>query len=273
MKFRPREPDGSVNVSKTSPVEEFLILTGGLIAVILCIWLALGVAASWIAGILPPDAEKWLGQQTLEHLNATPSPVLQARLDNLVRHLPPDSPLRQRVMQVYTVDSDTVNAVAVPGGAIVVFQGLLEQVESENELAMILGHELGHFAHKDHLKRFGRMLLLNAGLWLILGAQNQSNSFLVPLIAGLESSYSRSQEEAADLFGLELLVRQYGHTGGATDFFVNIERKNARPRLGYIFASHPHPEERIALLRSIIEERGYKTGPLIPLRPDVKALR
>ena len=45
-----------------------------------------------------------------------------------------------------------MNAVALPGGNIVVFAGLLKEIKSENELAMILGHELGHFAHRDHLR-------------------------------------------------------------------------------------------------------------------------
>jgi Zn-dependent protease with chaperone function len=53
-------------------------------------------------------------------------------------------------------DQATVNAVALPGGNIIVFKGLLTELKSENEVAMILAHELGHYAHRDHLHGIGQ---------------------------------------------------------------------------------------------------------------------
>jgi predicted Zn-dependent protease len=51
-------------------------------------------------------------------------------------------------INVYLMENEEINAVALPGGNIVVFTGLVAQVESENELAMVLAHEMGHFTHR-----------------------------------------------------------------------------------------------------------------------------
>ena len=50
---------------------------------------------------------------------------------------------------------------------------------------------------------------------------------------------------------------RYGHAGGATDFFRRIQEKKGEGRLAYFFASHPYPENRVAVLEKTIADRGY----------------
>jgi Zn-dependent protease with chaperone function len=63
---------------------------------------------------------------------------------------------------VHVQPSTAVNAAALPGGHMLVFSGLLTEMRSENELAFVLAHELGHYAHRDHLRGLGRALVLMA---------------------------------------------------------------------------------------------------------------
>ena len=89
----------------------------------------------------------------------------QLLVDRLASHWA-EAPFEFRV----EIDSSAApNAMALPGGLIVVTQGLLDQVESENELAFVLGHELGHFRNRDHLRALGRGIMISLFLAVVTG--------------------------------------------------------------------------------------------------------
>ncbi len=273
MRFRPRSADSSVNIPKTHPLKEVALLAGGFLALICVAYLAVGLLASWIAESLPVEAEKWLGQKMASKVTGEPSGPLKERVDRLVALLPQDSPLKDYDFVVYVSDDPQVNAMALPGGTIVVCQGLIDMVESENELDMVLAHELGHFAHRDHLKRLGKGLILNSALWLLFGRNGGADQLMVPILSGLEARYSQAQEEAADLYGMHLLYLRHGHVGGATDFFKRIMKGRGHPHFAYLLASHPHPETRMERLRSEAERRGWPFRPVTPLPPEIARLK
>lgn len=268
MKITLKRLEGNVNVSKTHPLAELFWLLGGLILVTAAVFFLLGYSADWAASKAPISVENWLGKQALEHFPAEEHPALKQRLQALLEQLPADSPLRQYSFRVFLAASDEVNAVALPGGNIVVFSGLLKQIESENELAMILAHELGHFAHRDHLRGLGRGLGLAVASALFLGQDNAATSLISNTLLTFQLRYSQAQESAADRFGLELLTRRYGHAGGSTDFFARMAR-GAGSRLPYLLASHPHPQARIEQLQALIIGQGYKVEETLPLAGDV----
>ena len=271
MRFTPKLADGNVNVSREHPLKEAAWLVGGLILLLVLLYIVLGFVASLVATHLPVQAEIWIGDKLSARFQGQADKVLQQHLDDLLRALPDDSPLHAYPFRIYLNDSDKVNAFALPGGSIVVFKGLLQAVGSENELDMVLAHELGHFAHRDHLQAMGRSLLVVVGSWLLPGDQS---SDMVPWIAGkLEKKYSQKQEAAADSWGLDLLNRRYGHVGGATDFFKRLAGKN-KSHFAYFLATHPHPEDRMQSLNTLIRQNGYAVGKTIPLtkgQVDAKA--
>jgi len=272
VKFRPRVADDSVNVSKGNPLREFCLLFAGLAGVVFAGYMLLALLTSWAIKSLPLEAETWLGEMMVRDIPGKASPALQKRLDALLEHLPKDSPLRKYKFRVYLLDTDEANAVALPGGAIVVYKGLLNMLDSENELSMVLGHELGHFAHRDHLRRLGKGLVLNAAMWLIFGKVAGSEQLLFPLLAGLDSRYSKGQEEAADAFGLRLLYLRYGHVAGATEFFRKILEKDDYSRFKYLLSTHPDPKSRMEHLKILAQRNGWPEGRPAPLGPDLKAL-
>lgn len=269
MKFTPKRLEGNVNVSQTHPLAELFWLLGGLILVTALVFFALGFSADWAASKAPIGVENWLGKQALEHFPAKENSALKNQLQALIDSLPADSPLHQYDFRVFLSPSDEVNAVALPGGNIVVFSGLLKQLESENELAMILAHELGHFAHRDHLRGLGRGLGLAVAATLLFGQDNAASSLVSNTLLTFQARYSQAQESAADSFGLDLLNQRYGHAGGGTDFFARMAKK-AGGRIPYLLASHPHPEARIGRLEALIAKQGYKMDKTLPLAMDLR---
>lgn len=269
MKFSPRNLEDNVNVSGTHPLIELCWLLGGLILAAGIVFSALGLLTDLVVSKTPLHVETWLGQQALQRIPAKESPLLQKRLEELLRSLPADSPLHRYSFRVLLAESGEINAIALPGGNIMVFSGLLAKIESENELAMVLAHEMGHFVNRDHLRGLGRGLGMAVGTTLLFGQDSAASNLVVTTMMSFQARYSQGQEAAADRFGLELLEKRYGHVGGATDFFRRLAEK-AGGNIPYLLASHPHPQARIAVLEEFAAERNYRLAAIEPLSAGLK---
>ncbi len=261
MKYTPRELHGNVNVSKNSPLKEFFILLGGVLGLLLLTYIALGFAVDLIVPRLPSGTEQRLSALFVDKFSQKkPTPVeqqLQQLLDSLVAVLPQET---NTAYQVHVISSKQANALAVPGGHIIVLSGLLKELHSENELAFVLSHEIGHFANRDHLRRLGRGLVLSAFSIFLTGLDNNITQFLMQSLLNVELKFSRDQEIKADSYALTLLNKRYGHVAGATDFFARIATQTVHNRLSYYFATHPYPQDRIAALQVQIRENRYILG-------------
>ena len=263
MKFVPKEIPENVNVSKTSPIKEFFILLGGILGIILLSYIILGWAVDFTAPRVSPEIEKQLGklvnhQLLPEKSDSVKSAYLQGIMDRLTREscISLSFPIR-----VHYDDTDIVNAVALPGGEIIVYKGLLDDADSENELAFVLGHELGHFHNKDHLRSLGRGLVATVLATALLGNDNALSTLFSQTIDISRLSTSREQERAADKTGLALLNCAYGHVAGSTAFFEGLEDQNTNLIRRYM-ASHPATPDRIATLKKLIRSQNYPSDSL-----------
>jgi predicted Zn-dependent protease len=251
---------------------QLLVLLGIFLGLILVgIWL-LNWLLNHIIGLIPPSVEQRLGAPIVAayERQAQPSPAqdtLNQLLDRLEAELPDG-----RDYRALLVPEPTVNALALPGDAIIIYGGLIEQAESENELMMVLGHELGHFAHRDHLRRIGRVLLVRMVVATVLGDVGALQSIASSAITAVsQSRFSQSQEREADEFGLTLLNATYGHVAGATDFF---ERLSQQRKADFAFLStHPAPKQRITALKRLIETRDYPIKERKPLPETLSNLQ
>ena len=264
MEFRPRlPPEEGINVSRTHPLREALVLGGGLLATAaLLVVLAAAmvdllvphIPAPWEArlfGALRPSFEESSGAEVDRQRAA-----LQSLLERLAAHWP-DQPYR---FQIWILNDPEPNALAFPGGLVGVTSGLLEQVESENELAFVLGHELGHFRHRHHLRNLGRGLVLSLVLSAALGNGGLSAAELLELAPMLtDRGFARDQEREADRFGLKLVYHEYGHVAAAGDFFKRLTKPGSRlgRQLAGYFSTHPMNSERIEALQDIAVELGW----------------
>ena len=270
MKFTARQPGINVNVSPTHPLKEFAILAGGLLAIVVGVYLALGLAVDLIVPRLSMDLEKKLAGAFVGRLVETEEVDTTTRsLQGLVDRLQDRCAPLPYIITVHVTESDTVNAAALPGGHMVVFTGLLAEMTSENELAFVLAHELGHYANRDHLRGLGRALVLMTASTVLLGADNSVNSMIGQGMVLTELSFSRKQESQADEFALETLFCHYGHVADATSFFNKIPEDADPGRFGHYFASHPENRRRISHLEDLAQERGYPTGNPLPLPAEL----
>ncbi len=267
MNYTPKLPGHNHNVTPVSPLRELLVLLGGLLAVIAIVYLLLGLGADLLVSHISPATEQKMAavfsSRFSPHNRPTPREKwLQSIINTMQEKGCVDLPYP---ITVQVADSKVINAVALPGGRIMVFRGLLNIVRSENEMAFILGHELGHFENRDHLRGLGRGLVF-AFISTLTGSSDGSIARLVARMAQVtESGFSRGQEEAADAFGLQMMNCVYGHVGGATDFFIHMPKKLDPGHIGHYFASHPENKKRIQALLVLQQKMGYQSGPLTPL--------
>jgi Zn-dependent protease with chaperone function len=268
VSFDPRLPRDDVNVSARHPLAEASWLLVAAAIAGLALALAAFAATEGLARWLPPDLEARLFGDLFdavgEEAGAEETPRAALARDVLARLAArwPDQPYQFRLV---VIDEEDLNAFALPGGTIAVTRGLLASAESENELAFVLGHELGHFAGRDHLRAIGRGLILGFALRAVIGAG--AGDAAVPKLASELASrgFARDQERDADAFALRLLAAEYGHVAGADAFFRRLPDAHAGlgTRAAAWLATHPVSESRIAALHDLAaREHLPPTGPL-----------
>lgn len=273
MRFEPRAPREDINVSPQHPLHEATLLVAGVVGVVVFLGIVIGVGVDLAIRWIPPEFES----RAFGGLRASPAgyraamtgdaAVPQRVLARLAAHWP-DAPYE---FSILVIESETANAAALPGGSVLLTRGLLNTVESENELAFVLGHELGHFHGRDHLRRLGRGAVYGLALAAVLGRAGGGQG-LASLTGDLTSrGFDRGQERDADAYGLRLLDAEFGHIGGATAFFEHLsslEATNLQDVVAY-FSTHPSTLERSAEIARLAHSRGYAlTGALGPLPGD-----
>ncbi len=270
MNYKPSLPEHNDNVSHQHPLREFFVLiTGVLIFVGIGYWF-LGFFVDVAVDYLSPEQEAQLfanididwdfGEESM--------PEKQTKLQSLVDALQPCLPLPYPVT-VNLVKSDVVNAMALPGGQMVVFSGLLEAVSSTNGLLFILAHELGHFKNRDHLRLMGRGIVLSILAMLAFGGDSGFSDILASTINLRTAKYSQSRESQADQTALHTLQCHFGHVGGATELFESLKSQEEKFdfELLHYFSSHPELQQRIDDLHRLSQEQGFsvmKTKDFVP---------
>lgn len=268
MKYLPRRPRTNVNVTPTSPLRDFFFMLGGLLLVLVAVYIILGFLVDLIAPSISPETEKKLsGFFTWINYGESPSPqnriVLQEIVDT-IQYKCVDLPYS---LKVEVADDEMINALALPGGRIVVFSGLLEEAQSENELAFVLSHEMGHFHNRDHLSGLGRGLVFMVLSMSVFGPDSLIGEKIATLLQISELGFSRKHETMADEYALDTLNCYYGHVAGATDFFKHTAKMEEKNFTGHYLSSHPLSDRRITHLVERAAEKGFKqTGALNPLR-------
>jgi Zn-dependent protease with chaperone function len=261
MRFVAKHAKEGINVSDTHPLVEAGALVAGLAAIFVAIAVLLIFLIEVALYFVSAEDEANLFSDWLPDDLITVSPTddrlreTQLLVDRLVRHWP-DTPYQFRVE---IDDSEMANAMALPGGLIIVTQGLLDQVESENELAFVLGHELGHFKNRDHLRALGRGLVLSVFFAVVTG--NDVGGIGIKAADLTLRGFSREQETKADEFGLSIVHAEYGHVNEAWRLFERwaITDNSFIDFVTYL-STHPDAGDRIADMRSLAEEKGWQLG-------------
>jgi predicted Zn-dependent protease len=229
------------------------------------------------------DQEKQIGQdadqQIQQQYGLYDNDEIQAYVDNIgqemlaVSHMNrDDTPAEYDGTDFYfrVLDSPVVNAFALPGGYIYVTRGLLSHLDNEAQLAVVLGHEIGHVIARHASQRAfeqqmgqlaliggaigGELLGLPGGDILGIGSQAAQLLFL---------SYSRDDERESDRLGVEYASMQHYKAAEGAQFFVSLERmaQQSGQSLPNWQSTHPDPAERASSIPELAEEwrqKGYE---------------
>ena len=258
MDYIPRLPGKNVNVTPTSPLRDFMMLLGGLVVLFVGVYVFLGLVVDFMVPRISPETERMLGDYLDEKLEkhgkyAEQEEQFQHLLDRIQKQCG-DLPYQ---LEIGVVEDEMINALALPGGRIVILTGLLENVTSENELTFVLAHEMGHFANRDHLSDLGRGLVFMALSAGVFGPNSYIGKQVGKLLQVSELSFSRQHESMADEYALDIQNCVYGHVAGATDFFEHIGMLEEKRFTGHYLSTHPESSQRIANLNNLAMERGY----------------
>jgi len=210
-------------------------------------------APRWIAPHIPQSWEDRLGDAMAGDFGGRlcETPGSRAALEKLRRALGPDVPIRQ----IAVANVPMVNAITLPGGRILIFEDLISEAKSPDELAGVLAHEMGHVRHRDTMTALVRQL----GLSVVLGGLNgQVGGAINGLLA---MSYSRDAERAADDFSIHALRRANISPLPTAAFFDRLSGMAGGDKVeratGWM-ASHPVSSERKAAFeRSAVKDHRY----------------
>ena len=214
-------------------------------------------APYYIAPLIPASFEQQLGDAMVGDMGGRicDGDGGQAALDRLVARIEPaPDGLKVRVINV-----DMVNAVALPGGNIFLFKGLLQAAQSPDEVAGVVGHEIGHVRNRDVMQA----LLRQTGLSLVLGGVGgNSGGYLNAMVS---ATYSRSAETRADGYAIDALRRGQITPEATAGFFARLAASEASlgraaAALGYL-SSHPMSQSRAQAFRaSRVAGAGYASA-------------
>ena len=266
----PPVPEG-INVSGQHPLRDFFVqgtLAVGVFAVCL---LLLGTLAGLLAPHVPFAWEQRAVARFWPQVPASPEEAALNELAARVAHamkLPADMP----IVIHYWPDDCTINAAASLGGHIAIYRGLLRQMESEDELAALLAHEIAHVQHRDVARGFLRGM---AAALLLVGVDSVS-----PVFSGIGTaatlSFSREQESLADAAAARATAALYGHTGGALALFSRLQEHLPHGLMDGLELARSHPDfpRRLQTVRTQSRQLGTpETGTLTPLPAPLRALR
>jgi predicted Zn-dependent protease len=230
--------------------------------------------------LMSPEREATVGKQAAaevaQSMGLVEDPDLVAYVRQVGARVAAHSPRKDVPFQFAIANMAETNAFALPGGYVYVSRGLLALARSEDELANVLAHEVGHVAAKHAAQRETRAL--GVGLLSVLGtvaagalggqaAAGAASQIGQLAGAGLIASYGRDQERQADEVGQQM-ARSAGFDPGGMTTFLNaldseVTLRLGQPRRPTFLDSHPATPERVASARARAERLG-STGGLPP---------
>jgi Zn-dependent protease with chaperone function len=236
-----------------------LAAAASIIAVVL---FGVPLAADRLTPLVPQAFERRIGEVAEKQINAMVggricgNPSGQAAFVKLVavvsRAAELDTPLRTGVLS-----SPIPNAFALPGGTVYLFDGLLAKAENPDEIAGVLGHELGHLKHRDAT----RNLIYNGGtsflIGLLFGDITGSGALIFASRSLVSASYSREAEQNADTFSIDAMHRLGRSSKAMGELLLRVTGKEMDKSLS-ILSSHPLTEDR---LKRMSDEYRPPSGP------------
>ncbi len=218
-----------------------------------------------VASRVPISWEEGVGKSELEQLAPPETRVKDPRLAQAIQKIMDKltSTVPQCPYHFHVVVSNLpiVNAFALPGGSIVVFNGLLEETRAPEELAGVLAHEIQHVLKRHTTQR----IIQDSSTGLLIAAL--SGDFTGSMAFGMKSArtlalleYSRDEEEEADIEGMKMVLAAGIDPRGMIRFFEVLKKQEKMPKFMKYVSTHPATGDRIKKLQDIVDARGLAGG-------------
>ncbi len=209
------------------------------------------------------DQEVAIGKQNADEINAQlpiiTDPAISAYIQALGDSIAKTTSRADLEWHFYVVNTQQVNAFALPGGYVYVNRGLIESADRLYELTGTLGHEIGHVIQRHAVKQIQAQQKTNAGLTVVCTLTSLCNSGLAQVAVSVGGSalfakHSRVDELQADSEAVVNVTRAGFDPEGIPALFDVLlkQRQNQPTKVDGWFASHPLEEQRIARARQLI---------------------
>ncbi|WP_416900338.1 MAG: M48 family metallopeptidase [Minwuia sp.] len=242
------------------------MIGGATIGVIALIFFSLPALTTLAVALVPLSYEKELGEETMGTLTAffekagdrCEEPEGLAALEKMTAKLIDGRELRIPV-DVRVAPVDIVNALALPGGTVIVFEELLKEAESAEEVAGVIAHEIGHAQYRHGMQRLLQGQAIDALISIVTPGEFGSIGRTAGTIL-VSQSYNRDAEREADGYAIETLNRIGVTAGGMAAFFERApdhgdEGEDEAGAFRYL-VSHPASGERAATIRAESQGEG-----------------
>lgn len=230
---------------------------------------------------ITPEQEYYIGRSVAATIFASYKPYEQAALNQYVNVLgqtlaqASEKPETFRGYHFYVMDTDEINAFAAPGGLILVSRGLIRCCRSEDALAAVLAHEIGHVEKMHGLKAIKKGRLTSALTVLAVEAgKNLGGEQLAEVTKAFEgtigditgtlvnSGYARELEFEADAAAIRILRRVGYNPEGLVDMLDQMQKK-LKPGSHGFGSTHPTPKDRLQAARKLIgKPAAFKEPPV-----------
>ena len=258
---------------RACPIAIFrLTLAGLLLLTLSCATTGPGGKKSFI--LVSDEQEMSLGKSVSEEVlkkeKPLPDSLWQAYLTQVGQRIVAVSDRKSLPFHFTVLENDQVNAFATPGGYLFFYTGILRMMDSEDELAAVMAHEISHVVARHSVKTIQAYYGGAIGLSLLLGEQSNK---LAGEVTGLVFSlalqgYGRSNENEADKFGLYYMTQAGYNPNAMTTMFEKLSAMTGEQKRGFfenLTASHPDTQDRISKIKAQIaaDPPEYTKRPIV----------
>lgn len=224
--------------------------------------------------LFPIEIERSLGEEAFLEVKKnekfSDDKSLNEMVERVGRNIVKSAGLRgKEKWEFKVIDNDKViNAFALPGGKICVYTGLLKMIENDDELAVVIGHEIAHIVARHGGERMSQLLLAQlGGMALEIALQKERHKTIeiakiaygVAVQLGILLPFSREHEEEADYMGLIFMAKSGYNLESALSFWEKMERKS-KDKIPEFLSTHPSHGTRIKNIKKWIPEIKRKYG-------------
>jgi predicted Zn-dependent protease len=229
-------------------------------------------AAGVLAGCgVSTQQEVQMGQQEAQQVSAQLPMVQDSYIQNYV------NTLGQRIAsrtsradlqwQFQVVNSDVVNAFALPGGFVYINRGVLERADNMSEVAGVLGHEIEHVVRRHSVKQMEQAQGANVGVGILCALTGVCQSGVAQAAINIGGTavfakFSRTDEVQADEGGFQNVMRAGISPRGMYTFFQKLlaeEQSSGSSNVSAWFADHPGTSDRIADIQRMLNQTPAST--------------